>query len=43
MSNDAPVLSFADAAFGMGDAARAVAGTMMTTMTITTRMRGGAG
>ena len=43
MSNDAPVPSFADAGFGISDAVRATSGTMMTTTTITTRMRGGAG
>lgn len=39
MSNDAPVLSFADAGFGMGEAVRGVTVTMMFIMTITTRSR----
>ena len=43
MSHDAPVLSLADAGFGISGAVRAAAGTMTITMTITTRMRGGAG
>jgi hypothetical protein len=40
MSNDAPVLNFADAGFGMGAGARTVS--MMFTMIIT-RGRGGSG
>ena len=43
MSNDAPVPSFADAGFGISEAVRAAAVTMMITMTITTRTRGGGG
>ena len=43
MSNDAPVPSFADAGFGMGGGVRGAVSSMMITMTITTRMRGGGG
>ena len=39
MSNDAPVPSFADAGFGMGEAVRVAAVSMMITMTITTTGR----
>ena len=39
MSNDAPVPSFADAGFGISEAVRAAAVTMMSTMTIITRKR----
>jgi hypothetical protein len=39
MSNHAPVLSFADAGFGISEAVRVAAVSMMITMTITTTGR----
>jgi hypothetical protein len=43
MSNDAHVLTLADAGFGTGGGVRGALSTMMFTMTMTTRMRGGTG